>query len=240
MEITFGYARISTKSQVITRQIENIKRECPTAKIVQEVFTGTKIDGRQEFNKLLKQAKELNNKGNHVTIIFDSVSRMSRNSQEGFNLYQELYNEGIDLIFLKEPQVNTTKYKEALKKSFEMTGDIVDYILEGINKYNMALVKRDIEIAFDQAQKEVDDLRQRTKEGIAIARVEGKRTDGTWGTKKGTKLTTKKELEAKKKMREFLLDPNNKLKDKDIMALVGVTRNTYYKYKKEIMEEVTK
>ena len=38
----------------------------------------------------------------------------------------------------------------------------------------MELAKEQIRLAFIQAQKEVDDLRQRTKEGIETARRDGK------------------------------------------------------------------
>ena len=40
-------------------------------------------------------------------IIFDSESRMSRNAEEGFNLYEELYLKGVTLVFIKEPHINT-------------------------------------------------------------------------------------------------------------------------------------
>ena len=40
----YGYARISRKSQSIERQIRNIKAEYPNAVILQEAFTGRKID----------------------------------------------------------------------------------------------------------------------------------------------------------------------------------------------------
>ena len=68
----YGYCRISQKKQSIERQIRNIKEAYPEAVIIEEAFTGTKID-RPEWNKLYKKAKSGD------TIIFDSVSRMSRN-----------------------------------------------------------------------------------------------------------------------------------------------------------------
>ena len=44
------------------------------------------------------------------TIVFDSVSRMSRNAGEGFNDYKMLYKKGIHLIFLNEPLINTSVF----------------------------------------------------------------------------------------------------------------------------------
>lgn len=43
-----------------------------------------------------------------------------------------------------------------------MTGTNVDYILEGVNEYLMALAKEQIRLAFEQSEKEAEDLHQRT------------------------------------------------------------------------------
>lgn len=229
MSNIYGYCRISTKKQSIERQIRNIKEEYPNAIILEEVFTGTKIFGRKEFNKLLKIVK----KGD--TIVFDSVSRMSRNSEEGFKLYEELYIKGVELVFIKEPHINTETYKKTLSNSIQMTGTNVDFILEGINKYLMALAKEQIKIAFDQSEKEVTDMQQRTKEGIQTARINGKQI----GQIKGAKLTTKKSVVAKKEILKHSKDFKGTLNDIDVMKLTGLSRNTYYKYKKELVEELT-
>ena len=224
----YGYCRISTKHQNIERQIRNIKASYPDAVIIQEVYTGTKVEGRREFNKLLRQLEE------NDTIVFDSVSRMSRNAEEGFNLYESLYNKGINLIFLKEPHINTDTYKKALNNNLELTNTSVDYILEGINKYLMALAKEQIKLAFEQSEKEVQDLRQRTKEGIETARLNGKQI----GLPTGKKLTTKKSIESKKLIKKYSKDFYGSLTDKDTMKLIGLARNTYYKYKKELVQEL--
>lgn len=81
---------------------------------------------------------------------------------------------GDTIIFLKEPHINTETYKKAITNQITMTGDKVDLILEGVNRYLMELAKEQIRIAFGQAEKEVSDLRQRTREGIETARLNGK------------------------------------------------------------------
>ena len=220
----YGYCRISTRKQSIERQERNIKAEYDNAIIFKEAYTGTKID-RPVFNKLLK----IVNKGD--TIVFDSVSRMSRNSEEGFILYQELFNKGVELVFLKEKHINTETYKKALTNNIQLTGTNVDFILEGVNKYLLALAKEQIKIAFDQAEKEVEDLHQRTKEGIETARLNGKQI----GQKKGIKLTTKKSIIAKEQIIKYSKDFNGTLKDIEVMKLIGIARNSYYKYKKELI-----
>lgn len=224
----YGYCRVSTKTQNIERQHRNILAAYPTAKLIDETYTGTKFEGRKEFNKLLKAAKEGD------TIVFDSVSRMSRNSDEGFKLYEELYNKGIELVFIKEPHINTSTYKKALTNNVQMTNTAVDSILKGVNEYLMALAKEQIRIAFDQSEKEVKDLQERTKEGIETARNNGKQI----GLEKGTKLTTKKSIEAKEKILKHSKNFNGSLNDTELMELCKISRNSFYKYKKEILEDM--
>jgi DNA invertase Pin-like site-specific DNA recombinase len=99
---------------------------------------------------------------------------MSRNADEGFCLYEELYNKGIELVFLKEPYINTSTYKKALESNISITGTNIDFILEGVNKYLLSLAKERTRLTFEQSEKEVQDLHQRTKEGIETARFNGK------------------------------------------------------------------
>ena len=223
----YGYARISTPKQSIDRQIRNIKAEYSTAIILQDEFTGTKLS-RPNFDKLLKIVAEGD------MIVFDSVSRMSRNATDGFTVYQELYNKGVELVFLKEPQINTQTYKKAVTSSVQLTGTAVDFILEGINRYLMELAKEQIKLAFEQAEKEVTDLHQRTREGIITARLNGKQI----GQQKGAKLITKKSISAKEIIRIHLVDFGGSLNNTECQRLAGISRNSFYKYKQEIMLEL--
>ena len=222
----YGYCRISTKQQNIERQERNIAKAFPDAKIEREAFSGTKIN-RPVFNRILNRLKSGD------TLVFDSVSRMSRNAEEGFELYQKLYCDGINLVFLKEPHINTETYQSALSNNLQMTGTDVDFILEGVNRYLMALAKTQIRLAFEQAEKEVEDLRQRTKEGIETARRNGKQI----GQKAGITLTTKKSTESKEIILKHSKDFGGTLSDSEVMKLAGLARNTYYKYKRELKEE---
>lgn len=225
--MVYGYCRISTGKQSIDRQIRNIKGIYPEAIIVEEIYTGTKFQGRDKLDKVIKTVKAGD------TIVFDSVSRMSRNADEGMILYREMYDRGVALVFLKEPHINTDTYKAALSNQLNMTGEDVDLILNGINEYLMRLAEKQIEIAFEQAQKEVDDLRQRTKEGIETARINGKQI----GRVTGRKYVTKKEIEAKKQIVKYSKDFEGTLKDIDVIRLIGIAKGSFYKYKRELFEE---
>ena len=221
----YGYCRISKAKQIIERQIRNIKAAFPNAVIIQEIFTRTRMD-RKEWQKLMKIIKPGD------IIVFDSVSGMSGNAEEGFAEYERLYNMGVILVFLKEPHINTETYKKALENNVQLTGSNVDFILEGVNKYLMALAKEQIKLAFEQSEKEVEDLHQRTKEGLVTAKLAGKQI----GRRPGTEVITKKSQEKKQIILKHSKDFNGSLSDADVMTLTGLARNTYYKYKRELKQ----
>lgn len=235
--IVYGYARISTSKQSIERQIRNIKNYCKQvygddskADIRQEAYTGRKLYERKKFDSLLKQVQSGD------TIIFDSVSRMSRNADDGIKLYLELFDKGINLVFLNERHIDTDTYKSALSNTIKLTGDDVDDILKGINSYLKKLATKQIRLAFEQAQKEVDDLITRTKGGLETAKKHGK----VLGQRKGAKLNVKKAQPAKDIILKHSKDFRGTLNDSEVMLLAKVSRNTYYKYKKELAQEVSK
>lgn len=231
----YGYCRISTPKQSIERQVTNIRNDYPTAIIIKEVYTGTKSD-RPEFIKLMKKVRAGD------TVVFDSVSRMSRNADEGFDTYMQLYNMGVELVFLKEQTINTTAYKTTLKGQLDtiQTGnenvdDLLDGIMSALEKYMQALAREQIRLAFEQAEKEVTDLHQRTAEGIREARAQGKQI----GRAEGTKVTTKKEKQAAELIRQYNKAFDGELNDIETMAILrgqglSLARNTYYKYKRAL------
>lgn len=228
---TYGYCRVSTMKQSIERQIRNIKETYPDAIIVTDEYTGTKLD-RPGWTKLYKQIKPGD------TIVFDQVSRMSRDADEGFRIYEELYNLGVNLIFLKEPHINTDVFREAGKKQIEVSlqsgSEPIDRFGNGmiklVNELLLDLAKEQIRLAFDQAEKEVEDLHQRTREGIETARLNGKQI----GQLKGAKLTTKKSIKSKEIILKRSKDFNGDLTDPEMIKLTGLARGTYYKYKREL------
>lgn len=232
---TCGYCRISTNKQNIERQERNIKAAFPDAVIIREAYSGTKVEGRKAFENLRSKAECGD------TIVFDSVSRMSRNAVEGFKIYKELYERGVELVFLKEPQINTSTYKNAQQQSVAEvnTGDdatdaLINAVTQAVSLYVIRLAEKQILLAFEQAEKEVADLHQRTREGIETARLAGKQI----GMVQGKKLNVKKAAATKEAIRKYSKDFDGTLNDKDAIVLVGVARNTYYKYKKELLQEL--
>lgn len=141
----YGYCRVSATHQRITRQVNNILSIEPKTTIIKEFFTGT-TQSKPQWIKLLKKLRCGD------TIIFYSVSRMSRNSDEGFKDYKSLYEKGINLIFINEPLIITTVFNSSKDNLVDInveTGNItVDEYFKGnitlINNLLMALAEQQI------------------------------------------------------------------------------------------------
>lgn len=232
----YGYARVSTTHQRIARQITNILAVYPNATIIREFYTGT-TQNRPYWEKFLTQVT----KGD--TIVFDSVSRMARNSEEGFKDYKTLYESGINLVFLNEPLINSsvldaTKSK-LLNVKIETGNAAVDSFFKGnielINDFILAIAEEQIKAAFDQAEKEVTDLHSRISQGIREAKKNGTQI----GLTKGTTLVTSKSIECKEIIKKHAADFGGTLNDTEVMTLCKISRNSYYKYKRELKSQST-
>lgn len=231
----YGYARISTPKQSIERQIRNIEAAYPSerVRIYREAFTG-KVMTRPEWSKLMKRVQPGD------TIIFDSVSRMSRDAAEGFQTYQDLYNKGINLVFLKEHHIDTATYQDAAKRQLSIrisTGDdktdkFLSTLTGALNELLLDLSKEQIRLAFEQSEKEVADLRQRTKEGLRTAKLNGKQV----GQVTGKKFSTKKSVKGKQIILSHSKTFGGTLDDESCMKLANCSRNTYYKWKNELKD----
>ncbi len=226
----YGYCRVSTQHQRLDRQITNITAIYPNAVIIKEFYTGT-TQNRPHWERFMIQVKK------EDTIVFDSVSRMARNSAEGYKDYKRLFELGVHLVFLNEPLINTSVLDATKSKLLNIsveTGNVaVDDFFKGnielINNFIMALAEEQIKAAFAQAEKEVTDLHSRISQGIR----EAKKSGAQIGLPKGSTLTTKKSLECKAIIQKHSKDFGGSLEDPDVIKLCGCSRNSYYKYKRE-------
>jgi DNA invertase Pin-like site-specific DNA recombinase len=257
----YGYVRVSTLEQNKERQIQNILRDFPKAIVMTEEYTGKTMD-RPVWSKLYSKLK----KGD--VVVFDEVSRMSRNAEEGFKVYQELFEKGCQLIFLKEPYLNTDVFSGQIQRATVKTGK--DYLDQGLKIILMGVAEEQIKIAFEQSQAETDLRAQRAGEGIAEAKKHNEELEILFpdtfkdhpeysqiGREKGDKLTIKKAEPIKDLIRKYSRDFNGTLSDTELLGVLStktvkipnkkrsgkveereisakLSRNTLYKYKKEI------
>lgn len=239
----YGYARVSTIKQELNRQIDSIKSAFPEAIIITESYTGTTIN-RPAWDKLMISVNRDLEKDIHVTIVFDEVSRLARNSKEGFDLYKELFNKNVNLVFLKEKHLDSSVFAEKVKNAEELnTGK--DYMNEGMRIILLGIAEEQIKIAFEQAESEVKHLHKRTSEGVKQAQKRYYEEEALGvphkkllpGRQTGTKINTKKSIEAKEIIRKHSKDFGGTLSDAEVIKLASISRNSFYKYKRELKQE---
>ena len=98
------------------------------------------------------------------------------------------------------------------------------------NSIKTMLAEQQIKAVFEQSEKEVTDLHSRISQGMREAKKNGVKI----GISKGTSLTTKKSLSCKSTILKHSKDFGGSLEDPEVIKLCGCSRNSYYKYKREI------
>lgn len=140
-----GYARVSSDDQNLDRQLQEFKK-IGVEKVFAEKKSGKNASERTEFNKMLKFVREGD------TIVFESLERLGRNTDEILDTVSFIDKNAMSLMILNLPILNTKFGDENLEK----------------------LVRRlVISILSWTAQNEREEIRRKQKQGIAIAKRKG-------------------------------------------------------------------
>ncbi|WP_282802550.1 recombinase family protein [Secundilactobacillus kimchicus] len=138
-----GYARVSTRIQNLARQLEALKK-AQVEKIFQEKMSGKNQD-RPELIKLLNFIRE----GDEVVVL--DLDRLGRNMNDIKNILETIKNKGATTSILNLPS------------------------FEGINDPNLRSLLNSLIIDLYSyiAQNERENILQRQREGIAVAKSKG-------------------------------------------------------------------
>ncbi len=96
----YGYARVSTKGQDLTSQIQSLTAE-GCEKIFQEKFTGTTKE-RPEFEKVISKLSEGD------TLVVTKLDRFARSSIDALTTIKELFDKGVRVHVLNMGVVDDT------------------------------------------------------------------------------------------------------------------------------------
>jgi len=150
MQRNYAYIRVSTKEQNLSRQLDAIK-ECGIEINERDIFID-KVSGR-DFNRpeylLLKRSIR---KGD--LLVVTSLDRLGRNKTEILKEWEWMINNGIDIMVLDMPILNTRKYRQ----------------LDGIGELISNLV---LQILTWLSQEELKNIKERQKMGIESAKKRG-------------------------------------------------------------------
>jgi len=106
----YGYARVSTVTQELDVQIQQLEKNGASV-IYQEKFTGTKTD-RPELNKLLNVLQEGD------TLMVTKLDRIARSATQGSELVKELVAKGVKVHILNMGLLDNTPASKLIRNIF--------------------------------------------------------------------------------------------------------------------------
>ena len=185
-----GYARVSTVEQNEARQMEALKEE-GVDRIYMDKKSGKDFN-RPEYQKMIASLR----KGD--VLVIHSIDRLGRNYEEIITEWRKITKEiEADIIVQDMPLLNTTQNKD-------LTGTLIADIVLQLLSY--------------VAQRERENIRQRQKEGIAIAKAQGK-----------YKGRAKKEIDKKLFEDTKARWQNGEITKVQFAEIMGISRGTLYK-----------
>ena len=102
----------------------------------------------------------------------------------------------------------------------DVASDLVRDILGVLERFQVAKATDNIKKAFEQSEKEVKDLRQRTKEGLREAKARGSQV----GRNEGQKVITKKEKDMLPKIIKMARKFEGNMKDSEVLEVLKIDR----------------
>lgn len=219
----FSYMRISTKEnadkQSFARQKKAMKKfeldnDIEFLASFQDDSTGSTFE-RKEWKRLEKAVREGD------TIVFKEISRFTREAEEGFKVYMDLLNRGVNLIFIDNPTVSTDYIKQLMQVAAAQQR-VAKKALE--NTIELLLI-----VELDRVQQEREIIVKRIKQGIEASSKKQ-------GRKKGSadKLTE----ELKEDLIKYMNDPTRSIKQKDVMEKHNIkSRHTFKRYLEMVQGE---
>ncbi|MBR0381237.1 MAG: recombinase family protein [Eubacterium sp.] len=224
----FGYCSSGCTRPQFEKQVDTINRKYPNAIIIKEVYSKTMTD-RTELKKLLSQLDK------EDTLIVNSMERLSREPEELFTYYKDMAEKGVNLIFINQPYMNTEVFASAYDTmTKELPESEEKSVSDGMDQLLSAQITRILEKSWEDLQEQ----RAHMRESFEQAKMEGKQI----GRVKGKKYESRKSFMVKELIRKYNQNYGGSMNDVQTMEQIRnemgtISRNTYYKYKKELTEE---
>lgn len=128
MEYIYGYARVSTKSQELNRQMDLIQEKYKCNKIFTEKMSGKK-SSRPELDKLKDLVRE------NDTIVVESWSRLGRSTKDLFELMDFFKDKKVRIVSLKENFDSSTPQGRLAIGLFQLVNEFeVDLTRQRVNE----------------------------------------------------------------------------------------------------------
>ncbi|MBQ9155766.1 MAG: recombinase family protein [Eubacterium sp.] len=224
----FGYCSSGCTRPQFEKQIDNINSRYPNAILIKEIYSKT-VSDRTELNKLLSQLEK------DDVLVVNSVDRLSRNPEKVISYYKTLAEKGVKLIFINQPYMNTEIYISAYEDTVSKAPE-ADKAL--VFKSLLHLLTDQVNRILEKSWEDLQQHRVQMRESYNQAMAEKKQT----GKAAGKRYESRKSFMVKELIKRYNQNYNGSMNDVATMEQIRnemgtISRNTYYKYKKELAEE---
>lgn len=199
-----GYIRVSTNQQNLDRQRKQMK-ENKVEIVYEEQQSGKDISNRPEFQEMLAFVRK------DDTVVVTSLDRLGRNYDDTKQVYRDLREKGVQIEVLDAPFLNFNTNNKLLDQAMsDMFLSLLSYI----------------------AQNEREAIHERQRQGIELAKKQGKY--------KGRQAVYTKDSPDKQKQliyQQILKWNQEGVPIRQIARESGVSRNTVYRILKDSEKE---
>ena len=211
MNKIFAYIRVSDKDQNEKRQIEALKEYCQVneTQVDERDIYIDKASGK-DFNRPAYKAMKIALRPGDIVVIKE-LDRLGRDMESIKKEWQELTNQGIEMIVIDNPILNTCSKTDIEKK---LIANIVFELLSYL------------------AEKERLKIRQRQAEGIAAAKKNGQYLGRP---KINLKTLSQRQKDLLKK--HYTEWKGEKITAVKFMQILDLKKNTFYKVIKEYEQQ---
>lgn len=210
--VSFGYARISTKDQVTDRQHTAIQeyRKIPECNVFEDVYTGKTFDrdNYQKMKSIIEYQLQVIDKSTSIEVVIKELDRLGRNKEQIMEELKWFKERGVIVRILNIP-TTLLDIPADNKWLFEMVHNIL------------------IEVYATLAEQEIETRARRQKEGTAEAMAKG--------VKFGRPA---KKYDTKEFNRLYVQWKSGKITARNMMQVLGLTPNTFYRRVHEYEENL--
>ena len=149
-----GYTRISTEKQDLDKQRHLLHEYAHQKKVVIDQILEIEVSsGKSQKERRIDELKRVLNDGD--LLLVSELSRLGRNMMETLNIINSLTEKGIQIVFIRQPELSTTSSHQKLLLA------LYSYFAESEREY----------------------ISIRTKQGLAAAKAQGKMLGRPKGSK---------------------------------------------------------
>ena len=164
-------------------------------------------------------------------VVTTKIRNLELPGSSASDTYQMIFNTGADIIILDSPALSSEIFKKTLiQKTRGTSVKETELIIAAVTE----ILNLQIEAELNKKENETIPIPKDKLQEIRPKKISDRE-------KKNQKIVvTKKEVESKKFIRDNLIDFGGTMTNNEIMDALHLARNSYYKYKKKVSEEMEK